>query len=1070
MKKVLKIPGILTGVLMLLAAMFLFGCIRMTTAVHAQDLPNLHASANFVEVTDLGGKYKVRGTSQGITASYVYFDGIQVPDDGKIYLSLDLIEYPFSENVDTWLSFMVGSDQGIQPYGPNTVYSGNVGPYYSQLMRISESGTVKGDYFIEGVVKGSFDPIESTSLEICLAYSGNNVQVFINGKQVQTFTARDAETCNISFVQYSAVSSNIYEYDLSVERKTMGTDVDYDLALGESRVTVPLKTMGTEFEGLQRIDGTILQEGVDYTLEAGVGGLQNILLQSSLMGAAEGDKTEFIVASTGGESSFTVTTTDTSVVTAEDAAFDKASPSDLSVGLKKGNLSDITIRDEDEEYVDDAVIHDTTLTFPSAYFENVDYGQYRFSLCGKKQSGDLSQATWFTVTVYDSRLPQFSSAEIEVDAAFMNEDVKIGFQLYDARILKVLANGKKVAVDDYSLESESFVLKGIFAETVLEYGENTITVITDKNEVSIILRKKDSRTPSVAENYLYDISSDAEYYTFESDWYAQTPTSVVLNGEEIAAENWLFTLRGIRIKTEILKELGTGKVSGSFFAEEEYVFTLEIVDLSAPKISSVHHYDVADENDAEIVFSMNGCNYLQTLYKGLSFPAAHFDGDTLSISAAWFAEKLNAGILSVGDSLVFDVVWSSEFVEADLHSVITVLITDSDGVLAQLKDFDKKSESDFLIPVFLNGYRLLSLQVNDSYTSLYSQTDEGILLSNAFVRSLPVGALKFIITTEEGRIFCSNTLSDTRSIKVMGNSVFYSGEDYEDGFLVQIEMYENEVYMLSDWEGKTIAAYNYSVTEQGIVFDSNWLQTLGGGYFNCTITTQRRENGMIVQEKAEMTFYIQDSAEAVLEYDENYDLSSGKDVTVAAEFAAEGAPRILYGGKYVEEFYFSRTGKNEIILRNALFETIGTGSHTLILECGNSKASLVFEITDSRINNLSLEELSVNAGERELVFYGEFPNANFTILVDGQLLDKDAFRVEGNYLVLNASFVKGLGAGQHELQMQTDGGTDSLLLNILADSVSYVVPVVVSLAGAAVVFVGISVGVFFTIGRKRREK
>lgn len=349
MKKVLKIPGILTGVLMLLAAMFLFGCIRMTTAVHAQDLPNLHASANFVEVTDLGGKYKVRGTSQGITASYVYFDGIQVPDDGKIYLSLDLIEYPFSENVDTWLSFMVGSDQGIQPYGPNTVYSGNVGPYYSQLMRISESGTVKGDYFIEGVVKGSFDPIESTSLEICLAYSGNNVQVFINGKQVQTFTARDAETCYISFVQYSAVSSNIYEYNLSVERKAMGTDVDYDLALGESRVTVPLKTMGTEFEGLQRIDGTILQEGVDYTLEAGVGGLQNILLQSSLMGAAEGDKTEFIVVSTGGESSFTVTTTDTSVVTAEDAAFDKASPSDLSVELKKGNLSDITIRDEDGE-------------------------------------------------------------------------------------------------------------------------------------------------------------------------------------------------------------------------------------------------------------------------------------------------------------------------------------------------------------------------------------------------------------------------------------------------------------------------------------------------------------------------------------------------------------------------------------------------------------------------------------------------------------------------------------------------------------------------------------------------
>ena len=172
----------------------------------------------------------------------------------------------------------------------------------------------------------------------------------------------------------------------------------------------------------------------------------------------------------------------------------------------------------------------------------------------------------------------------------------------------------------------------------------------------------------------------------------------------------------------------------------------------------------------------------------------------------------------------------------------------------------------------------------------------------------------------------------------------------------------------------------------------------------------------------------------------------------------------------MEEFYFSRTGKNEIVLRRALFETIGTGSHTLILECGNSRASLAFEITDSRINNLSLEELSVNAGERELVFYGEFPNMNFTILMDGQLLDKDAYRVEGNYLVLNASFVKGLEAGQHELQMQTDGGTDLLLLNILVDSVSYVVPVVVSLAAAAVVFVGISVGVFFTIGRKRREK
>ena len=1040
----------------------------LSSPVHAETLPALHAGSQYIRVTEEDGKYHVRGSAEGMP--YVYFDKIEVPEDGKIYISLDLNEYPYAEDVDTWLSFLVGTDQGVKFYGPNTVYADNYGPYYSQLMRVGRNGTINGDYFYNGVVQGSFATIGSVHVEICLQYSGSRVQVYTNGTATQSFTAQDAENCYISFVQHCAVSSRIYDYTVYVGRAAQGSDAEYDLSVGGDTLAIPLKNMGSEVTGLKSSDGTALSEGTDYTIEQSEGGIGSILLKTSLFGQKEGETTRFTLVSTGGESVFTVTTADNTVAQAEDASVDKAEIADLTLPLHTGNLQNVTLEGENGERVEEAVLTADSVTFPKEYLDTLGYGEHTYFLRGQKQSGILSAVTEFTVTVFDSRLPAFGAAETEIDAAALEGDVALDFSLYDATLSKVLLNGKIVSSGDYRLEGESLVLDRAWAETVLAYGENTLSVVTDKGEASVKVVKTDSRTPAVSEEYVVDLSAADEYITLLSSWYDEAPDRFELNGSEVDPSDWEVTLRGVRVRTEVFRAMGTGSGEGAFYVgETAFGFTLVRIDTAAPEVVRIHHYDAAYGYDAEIVFDVKACAFSGIRLNGAAFGVALFEGDTLRIPAAWFAEKVARGDYGVGDTITFTAVWSNAFVPEGIQTEVQVRILDSREELASLQDFDKKSGEGYLVPVLLNGYAVRSVQVNGAYTLEYTIVEGGLEFSAEFIRGLAVGALQFTIETERYTVTCSNQLSDTRSAQITGSGNFCIGKEYPEGFLFGMQLYENSIYFLSDWEGKTIAAYNYRVTEDGILFDGDWLSGMGAGYFNFSVVTQRREGGMTVQETVRCALYIDDAAAAEVTAESEYDLSSGEEFVLHVDFKENRFAGISCDGAMLPSYSYKRVTGDQIILYPSSLQALGTGTKTFALVCDKSETPFTVEIADTRLNTFALQELAVNAGERSIVLYGELTNRTYTLTVDGESLGDGDFEVDGNYILLSAAFVKGLAPGAHEVKMTTAGGESVLTLQILDNRAEYTLPVLLTVGISVIVFGG-TVLLLLLPKRKKTEK
>ncbi len=1068
---VIKKCGAFAAALFLLAAVAL-GAMAFVPA-RADSAPALHGS-DLMTVSDLGGgKYSVRGNTERITRTYVWFDGIPVPDDGNIYVSLDLKSYPFADEVDTWLSFLVGTDQGEAAYGPNTVLANGVGPYYSQLMRIGRDGSINGDYFVNGVVQGSFATIRSSSLEFHLQYSGASVQLSINGTPVQSFTAQDAETCFISFVQHSAVTANVYEYEVSAAAAAQGTNMEYDLAVGGDTVAVPLKTMGTQFVRLENAGGDTLQEGEDYTLAASDTGLQNIVLDASLVGAQEGEQASFtVVGDNGGaetRTSFTVSTVDNSVAAVQDGSYDKAAPADLVLPMDAGTLTDIALTDAEGQPVAQAEVSASAITFPQAYLDGLDYGTYTYTVSGKKVSGVASESTSFTLTVYDSRLPAFASDRIEFDAAESDGDLELSFSLYDGAVSKVLLNGTIVPSTDYSYADGVLALDQLFAETVVGYGENTLTVVTDKNEAVLTIVKTDSRTPVVSATYTYDVSDEGEYFTFVSEWYAAEPDGLTLNGA--AVDGWQFTLRGIRVPASALRALGTGTFDGAVTAGgQSYPFTLNVIDGSAPKVSAVHHYDAAHGLDAEIVFAMNGCTFAGVLYGGQPFGGAEFADGTVRIPAAWFAEKLGSGACSVGDTLVFTVVWESDFVPEGLREDISVRVVDSSDLTAQTSSFDKKSGEDFLLPAFLNGYDVLGVRVNGAYTTDYSVTEEGVVLGNAFVRSLPVGDLSVVVELSRYDVTLRASLADTRSAESAGGEdVFFIG-DSADGFLFAMNFYENTVYSMADWQGATVAPYNYTVTEEGILFDAAWLEEMGGGYFTFSLTTRRTDGGITTQETLSFSFYIVEGSSVSVTPPGEYDLASGENLTLKIDFKDSAFAGLKADGVLLDSYHYLRTGSGALVLYASGLQSMGAGTHTLAVVSDRGETEFTLTVKDSRVNTLTAETLTLNPGAREVVLYGDLPNAAFTLSLDGAALSADAYEVHGNYIVLSEAFVGSLGAGTHTLAIATEGGEDTMTLEIMDTAASYTAPVLISAAVSLVVFGGAAAAGVVLIRRKRNHQ
>lgn len=1068
---VIKKCGAFAAALFLLAAVAL-GALAFVPA-QAYSTPALHGS-DLMTVSALGdGKYSVYGNTEGITRTYVWFDGIPVPDDGNIYVSLDLKSYPFADEVDTWISFQVGTDQARGAYGPNTVLANGVGPYYAQLLRVASDGSINGDYFFNGVVQGSFATIRSSSLEFHLQYSGSSVQLSVNGTPVQTFTTQDPETCYISFVQHCAVTSYVYEYEVSAAAAAQGTNMEYDLAVGGDTVAVPLKTMGTQFVRLENAGGETLQEGVDYTLAASDTGLQNIVLNTSLIGAEEGDQTSFtVVGESGGaetETSFTISTVDNTVAAVQGGSYDKAAPADLVLPMAAGTLSDVTLTDSEGRPVPQAEVSASAITFPQAYLDGLDYGTYTYTVIGTKVSGAPSASTSFTVTVYDSRMPAFGAARFEFDAADSDGDLELAFSLYDGTIAKVLLNGTIVPAADYSYADGVLTLDQLFAETVVGYGENTLTVVTDKNEAVLTLVKTDSRTPVVSATYTYDVSDEGEYFTFVSEWYAAEPDGLTLNGT--AVEGWQFTLRGIRVPASALRALGTGTFDGAVTAGgQSYPFTLNVIDGSAPKVSAVHHYDVAHGQDAEIVFAMNGCTFAGVLYGGQPFAGAGFADGTVRIPAAWFAEKLGADICAVGDTLVFTVVWESDFVPEGLREDISVRIVDSSELTAQTSSFDKKSGEDFLLPAFLNGYDVLCLRVNGAYTTDFSVTEEGIVLGNAFVRSLPVGDLSVVVELLRYDVTLRAALSDTRSAEAAGAEAVFSIGGGADSFLFPMNFYENTVYSMADWQGAAVAAYNYTVTEEGILFDAAWLEEMGRGYFTFSLTTRRTISGMTTQETLSFSFYIDEASSAVVTPPGGYDLASGENLTLRVDFGGDGFTGLKADGVLLDSYHYLRTGSGTLVVYASGLQSLGAGTHTLAVVGSRGETEFTLTVTDSRVNTLSAETLTLNPGAREVILYGDLPNAAFTLSLDGAALSAEAYEVRGNYIVLSEAFVGSLGAGTHTLAIATAGGEDSLTLEIMDTSASYTAPVLISAAVSLVVFGGAAAAGIVLIRRKRNHQ
>ena len=1028
-------------------------------SAHAADA-TLHASGGNLAVTDNGyGKYHVRGTGTG----YVYFDGIEVPENGRIYISLDMREYPLFDEVDSWLSFMVGSDQGSGSYGPNTPVSGERGPYYSQLMRFNRNGTISGNYFNNGTVLGDFTTISTMNVEICLVYQGSYVKVFVNGQEDKSFTTQKPQICYLSFAQFSSRPSDVFDYDVAVGSKAIAADCEYDLSENVSYAQTALKLMGTELASVKLLqNGSAVSEEL-YSVTESVGNTYQLKLDDSLLAEEEDGTSEFLLESSGGTTAFTVTTTDNAVVKIKSSSYDKYAGGSLSIPFSSERLTDIKLCNASMEEL--RFIDANKVIFPETYVSALDYGTHTYYMGGAKVSGKQSRLTAFTLRVYDTRNPAFGAPEFFIDSETDNEDFRIPFNLYDGVISAVRLNGNEVFVGTYRIEDGVFILS-YNAVHMLSYGENSLIVKTDKSDAEIIVKLTDGRAPSVEQTVVIDKASNADYCIVPAELRGRKVLSLTLDGS--AVTSWKQVQSGIRLETAVLPLAPEGLVLSMSYDEGTLECLLKIIDSAPPKILVVHHYDRSFGNGAEIVFINETCDFLKVQFGGIEFMPASFSDDVLTIPAGWFLQKIAEGSYRVGDMLEFIVVWHNRHTDEDVSSIVKIEIYDSESHYASLAPFDK-ANSSFSLPLLLNGYVVRYVKVNGEYTVQYALYGEEIFFEPDLIMKQSAGELKIEIFTELSIIKINYTLEDSRSAELIGEVHFEKDGSYPQGFKAEIAFYKNTVEYVIDSTGKNIPSYYYEVVADGIVFDPEYLNGLKIGLFNFFIGTRRVNYGKTVSEEIALCFQIDGTFEMTVSCAGVYELATSEDLRVVIEIGGNRFVGIATAGNMLPDTAYMRLERGLILLRSAYLHTLSSGSYSFTLVTDSGEKEFGLTITDSRVNALNAEKLSVNKGERELVLRATLYNSDFELYLNDKRLTADDYSVEGSYIVLSSKLVGKLSAGKHSLKIVSGAGEDTLVLEIMGGAPSYPLVIGLSVSITVIITAAIAVGVALILFKRRAK-
>lgn len=1011
-----------------------------------------HVVNSSATLTDLGdGLYNIKGNVND--SMLVQMDPVAVKDGSVVRISLAVHGAGESDDNDTWLSLMLGTDIRKGQYGPNetTYLSSGRGSHVALLMRFFKDGHFMGNTFHLGNVAGSIPDISGVSerLECEFKFSSSSVSVTLGGVDVGTFTGLPVQSYFSEGAYFNlrthgtGASKADYDVDVQINEKTSASNAEYDLAAGTDKVKILLKSMGAELLGVYDESGKKLSADVCTEAET------YILLDQSLLGTKEGDEKVFYLVSTGGQSRFRVFTTDTTSVTFSKnvLTFDKASPVDLSFAFDKHTLRDLVLDSEHSFSANDYVLTDGALTFRKEYLENLKYGSYSFSLSGTRVGGARSAPAFVTVRVIDGRLPEIRFSEIETDAA-IPEEILAEVVWYDASFSGLKSGTDTVETAGYTVGTEGIRFTRAYLAS-LPYGRKSFTLTTSKNALEFVIVKKDSRAATVPDRLEIEKADVKEYFDVAGKWYDESVEAVMLDGKNVA---FVKTLRAVRLEETTVLALSIGEHTLKIETDERTLtLALQVSDGRVPVSTINAAYDLGFPADVAIPFVVYDNVLCEVTRGNETFAAASVEGNVVTIKRGWF-EQIN---FEEGAEVTFGLVWLSADGITKHSATITVRVIDTR--LGNLGEFNLGGQGALIVPVELNGAAIKRVRIGKIYVP-FEYEDGKIVVPYTAIESFTAGEVAVAVETDrylnEGIV----RFVDDRKPSVSITEEYFSGN-----LEMQIKTYAYRITAVSVDESM-IPADGYSYKDGILTVFESFLGEIVEGNHYLEISTETADGGAFVLKTA---FTATLKQPPVAASGLTYSLADGGTLGINVDFKNNlQVLGVLLEGKLLETSLWRVSSYGSLVLSAACFESLTAGTYTFTIVCDRASGDFTVNVSDSRINTFLSDGVSVNAGEKEIAIRANVCNAKYKIFVDER--ECSDYVYQNGTIILGKTIVGTLGAGTHTVKIVTDGGEDSVTIKVYKKNIGVSV-----LAGAGIgvgitaVFAAVLLGV--SVAKRRKS-
>ncbi len=1001
-------------------------------------------------LTDLGdGLYNIKGNNPDNMVARM--DPIAVKNGSVVRISLAMRGYGLSDNGDTWLSLMLGTDVADKQYGPDEYHeSTETGAYAAFLMRFYKDGHFMGNTFDKGELKGSIPDISGITkrIEYVFRFGTNSVSVTLGNNDMGTFGLPSLEKAYFSLRTHNNFSS--YDVDVQVNAKASASDVEYDLATSPDSVNVPVKSMGTEISGVYDSSGKELGGG-ECTI-----GANSITLNESLFGTAEGDARTFYIVSTGGQSKFRVITTDTTTVTVPVSSleFDKASPNDVTFTFDKHTLSNLTFASGISVTADDYALTDESLTVNKDYLMNLKYGSYAFSVSGTKVGGGKSESSSMTIKVTDSRNPSLGFTKREIDAAVLESGLELPVIWYDSEFYGLDKGEEPVETAAYNITKNAadITMSGNIAFTLgylesLPYGNNEFTLATSRNSVSFIIVKTDSRAASVAERAEIDKADVKDNFDVSGKWYDENVESVTLDGKETA---YVKTLRAVRLSGDVVTALSSGEhILVIKTNERSMKVVLTVSDGRVPERADDAEYDLGFPDDLAIPFYVYDNTIISVKRGGETFPAASVDGNVVTIARSW----LESAGFSAGNEISFELTWLSADKTTEKSATIVVGVTDTR--IADLGSFDLGLQKPLVFDVNLNCHAAVRVRVGDNYVPFVFE-DGKITVSYAALENMSAGKTAVVVETDRYLNATEITFIDDRKPVVGVSGEYFSGDLKADA-----KIYAYGITAVSV-DGNALGADGWSFADGSLTVKAAALGEIEEG--NHSLTIKAEKDGETVTAAAVFTVAV--GQPPVVTAEPTYSLADGGALEINVDFKnnlALGA--VLLDGKELSAALWNTGAYGNLTIKADCFKNLAAGVYKFTLVCDRASGDFTVTVTDTRANKFYTESVSVNAGEKEIALRAQIDNADYKILVDGNEITDYVY--EGGAIVIGKSVIKTLGTGTHAVVIKTAGGESAATIEIYKSNVALSALVGAGIGAGILAVVAAAMFVVSVAGRRK---